>query len=342
MTELSHLPGVRTVAGTTNVPLTGEVGSGSLWRTDAPGAHGRRPPTSAADQWKAGIQIVTPKYFETMGIPVVRGRDFSSADRFSERDLTDLDAPRPAGVAVINEAMAKRFWPSGDPIGATIVLFDDQTFAAYRTIVGVVRDIRVESVESAAAPAVFLPLAQNPGRGLSLVLRTDVPPEQLVGAVTSRLRAFDSAISVSSVRPLDAVVGGALSRPRFTMLLVSGFAMLALVIAGVGVFGIIAFLVAARTQEIGVRMALGARPASVIWLVLRDGLRSVLLGVAVGSIAAIMVARAMQALLYRLGPVDGVSFVTSAALMLLAAGVAAVMPARRAVGIDPLRSLRSE
>ena len=342
MAELSHIPGVRAVAGTTNIPLTGEVGSGSMWRTDAPGAHGHSPPTSAADQWKAGIQIVTPAYFSAMGIPVVRGRDFSSVDRFSERDLTDLDAPRPAGVAVINEAMAKRFWPSGDPIGATIVLFDDRTFAAYRTIVGVVRDVRVESVESAAAPAVFLPFAQNPGRGLSLVLRADVPPEQLVGAVTSRLRAFDSAISVASVQPLDAVVGGALSRPRFTMLLAGGFAMLALVIAGIGVFGIVAFLVTGRTQEIGIRMALGARPANVLWLVLRDGLRSVLLGVVVGSVGAIGVARAMQALLYGLPPVDVVSFGTSAALMLLASGVAAVIPARRAVGIDPLRSLRSE
>ncbi|MGQ0643353.1 MAG: ABC transporter permease [Gemmatimonadaceae bacterium] len=132
-------------------------------RTDAPGAHGRRPPASAADQWTAGIQIVTPKYFMTMGIPIGRGRDFDDSDRFSEQQFTDSTIPRPSGVAIINEAMAKRFWPDGNPLGAMIFLQDDGTFAAFRTTVGVVRDARAESVAAPATPSVFLPFAQHPG-----------------------------------------------------------------------------------------------------------------------------------------------------------------------------------
>ncbi|HUQ80645.1 MAG TPA: ABC transporter permease [Gemmatimonadaceae bacterium] len=342
MTALGRIPGVRSVAGTTNVPLTGDLGAGSMWRADAPGAHGRQPPTSAADQWKGAIQIVTPSYFGTMGIPVVRGRDFTPADRFERDVLVNLQAPRPPGVAIINEAMAKRFWPDRDPLGSTIVVFDDLSFASSRTIVGVVRDVRAELVQSPASPSIFLPLAQHPGRGLSLVLRTDLPPDQLTATVTNRLRAFDSAISVTSVSSLDAVVDSSLSKPRFTLMLVAGFAVLALAIAGIGVFGIVAFLVARRTQEIGIRVALGAQRGSVLWLVVREGLRPVVSGVAVGCLGGIAVARAMRAVLYGLAPLDLVSFAAAVALLLAASLLAAAVPARRATSVDPLRSLRSE
>ncbi|HEU4628648.1 MAG TPA: ABC transporter permease [Gemmatimonadaceae bacterium] len=341
LTELGRLPGVRSVAGITTVPLTGEIGSGSLWRTDAPGAHGRRPPTSAADQWTAAIQVVTPGYFATMGIPVLRGRGFTADDRFTQRQLTEPGAPRPPGVAVVNEAFARRYWPDGDPVGQRVFLFDDQSYAAYRTIVGVVRDARVEAVAAPASPAVFLPFAQHPGRELSLVLRTDLPPARLVAPVTDRLRAF-GAVTVVSVRPLDAVVAGTLARPRFTLLLVASFAALALLIASVGVSGGVGFLVARRTQEIGLRMALGAAPRRVLWLMLREGLRPVLLGLGIGAIGAVAVARAMRVLLYGVPPLDGASFAAAAAILLAAAVVAAVLPARRAAGVDPLRALRSE
>ena len=340
--ELSEVPGVRSVGGTSTVPLTGEIGSGSLWRTDAPGAQGRRPPASAADQWKAEIQLVTPGYFETLGIPLLRGRGLTTGDRFRAEELTDPDRPRPVGVAVINEAMARRYWPNADPLGATIFLFDDQTFAAYRTIVGVAADARTTSVDSAAAPTVFLPFAQNSGRSLSLVVRTSTSPNRLVGPVTDRLRAFDPAISISSVRPFDDVFDGALSRPRFNTMLVGCFAALALVIAAVGVFGIVGFLVARRTPELGIRVALGAQPGNVLRLVLTQGLRPVLLGGLAGVVGAIGVASAMRALLYDLAPLDWVSFAASGALLLVASIVAAAVPARRAAGVDPLRSLRSE
>jgi predicted permease len=340
--HVGALPGVQSAAGTTNVPLTGEMGAGSVWRTDAPGASGRQPPTSAADQWKAMVQVVTPGYFDTMGIPLVRGRGFTASDRFADQHIADLDGERPAGVAVINEAMARRYWRDADPLGATVVEISDRSFAAHRTIVGIVRDVRAESVDSAASPTIYLPFAQHPGRALSLVWRSNLPPALQVSTMTHALRQFDQAIFVSAVRSLDEVVGGAMTRPRFAMLLVGSFAALALVIAAVGVFGVVGFLVTRRTQEIGVRVALGARPASVVRLVMAEGLRPVVLGVVAGGVAAFVVARLMRALLYALAPGDAVSFAIAAAVLLGASVVAALLPARRAASADPLRALRAE
>ena len=340
--ELGQIPGVRAIAGTSKVPLTGEVGTGSMWRSDAPGAHDTTPPTSAADQWKASIQLVTPRYFETMGVPVMRGRAFTQGDRFTEDELSNDDPSRPPGVAIINEAMARRYWPGSDPLGTTIFLLDDKAFAAYRTVVGIVGDVRATAVDSAAGPTVFLPYAQNPGQSLSLVLRSDLRPGQLAGPVRSRLRALDPAITITNVRPFDEVFGGAVSRPRFTMFLAGGFATLALMIAGVGVFGIVGFLVARRTQELGIRVALGARPSDVLGLVLVEGLRPVLSGLLAGVVGAIAVAGAMRALLYGIAPLDAVSFIAAAALLATASLVAAAIPARRAAGVDPVRSLRSD
>jgi hypothetical protein len=277
-----------------------------------------------------------------MGIPLVRGRAFTPADRFGEDVLTSDSLPRPPGVAIINEAMARRYWPGADPLGTAIFLPDDEPFAAYRTVVGVVGDVRAEAVDAAAAPTVFLPYAQNPGQSLSLVLRSDLPPGRLVGPVRRRLRAIDSAITIANIRPFDDVVGGAVSRPRFTMLLAGGFATLALGIAGVGVSGIVGFLVARRTQELGIRVALGARPADVVQLVLAEGLRPVLLGMLAGAAGAVAAAGAMRALLYAIAPLDGVSFSAAALLLGAASLAAAAMPARRAARADALRSLRSE
>ena len=340
--DLSEVPGVRSVGGTSKVPFTGEFGAGSMWSTNAPGAQGTRPPTSAADQWKAEIQLVTPRFFETVGIPLKRGRAFTAADRFDPETFTNPDLPRPPGVVIINEAMARRYWPNGNALGATIVIFDDLTFAAYRTVVGIVGDARVVSVDSGAPPTVFLPFAQNPGRNMSLMVRASLPPDQLVVPLTARLRAFDPAISISSVQPLEHLYGGSLSRPRFNTMLVGSFAVLAIAIAGVGVFGIVGFLVARRTQELGIRIALGARPGNVVRLVLVDGLRPVASGVIVGMIGAVLVARAMQTLLYGLGPLDPASFAAASGILVVASIVAAAVPVRRAVGVDPLRSLRSE
>jgi len=235
-----------------------------------------------------------------------------------------------------------RYYADENPIGKTIFLFDDQTFAAYRTIVGVARDVRAESVAEPPAPTVFLPYAEHPGGQLSIVLRSALDPASLVTSVKQRLRSVDSLITVTSVRPLDAIVGVSLSRPRFTMLLAGVFAILALALAMIGVFGSVSFFVTSRTHEIGIRLALGARATAVCRLVVADGLRPVVIGLAAGSALAAGGARAMEALLYEVGPFDPLSFAIGAAVLIIAATAAALIPASRAVGIDPLRSLRSD
>jgi putative ABC transport system permease protein len=174
------------------------------------------------------------------------------------------------------------------------------------------------------------------------VWQSNASPEQAARTMADALRRFDRAIFVSAVRSLDDVVGGAMTRPRFAMLLVGAFALLALVIAAVGVFGVVGYLVARRTQEIGVRVALGARPASVVRLVMAEGLRPVLVGLVVGGVAAAGVTRSMRALLYGAAPDDPSSFAAAAAVLLGAALVAALVPARRAATVDPLRALRDQ
>jgi putative ABC transport system permease protein len=342
VSEVSRLPGVSAVGVTTLLPLTGDAHSGSMWRTDAPGAHGRRPPTSAADQWKAAFQAVTPGYFRALNIPVLRGRPFDDLDRFTQDQLTNPLVPKPAGVAIINEAMAARYFRGQEPIGKTIFLFDDQTFAAYRTIVGIVRNVRSESVDKAPAPTVFIPFSQNPGIGGSLVLSSSLPASRVVPAVMRTLKAVDPAITIASVRPLQSAVSESLSPRRFLMLLVGGLAVLALLVSSVGVFGMVGYVVSSRTQEIGIRIALGARASQVLRLVIADALRPVGAGLAVGAVAAVGVGRAIQSLLYATSPLDVVSLAGAAAALVVTAAFATVLPARRALGVDPIQSLRNE
>jgi putative ABC transport system permease protein len=340
MAELARLPGVQAVAGITEVPLTGEIGSGRVWRTDAPGASGSRPPDSAEDQWDAAVQVVTPGYVETMGIPVVRGRALDAGDRFTLEQLAAAEGPRPVGVALINEAMAKRYWPGRDPIGQTIVEFDDRSFASHRTIVGVVGNVRATAVSSPPEPAVYFPFAQSPGRALSLVVRTSLPPGRMAGTIASSLRAFDPELTIRRVRPLEAVVDESLARERFTLALVAVFAALGLVIAAVGVFGVVGYVVARRTGEIGIRVALGASRAHVLRTVLAEGLTPVVLGVLAGVAGGVAVAQGMRVMLYGLEPLDAASFALAAALLVGAAVAAALVPALRAAAVDPLRALR--
>jgi predicted permease len=340
--DLARLPGVVEVGGTTNIPLVSDPASGSLWRTDAPGAHGRKPPTSAADQWKAAIHSVTPRYFSTMGVPVMRGRAFAADDRFTDEELTNPPIPRPVGVAIVNQAMATRFFPNEDPLGKQIFLFDDQTFAAYRTIVGVVRDVRSESVNAPPSPTVYLPYAQHPGNQLSFVIRSASQPSTLTPSIITVVHAFDRRATIRSVRTIDEIVGSSLAVPRFAMLLAGSFGALSLAVSAIGVFGIVGYLVTARTQEIGIRLALGARAPDVLRLVFTEGLKPVATGVAAGGIGSLIVARAIRGMLYGVSPFDPTSFVIAAALLLIAAVAAAALPAGRAIRVDPLRSLRGD
>jgi putative ABC transport system permease protein len=327
----------------TDPPLTGDAFTATMWPTDAPGASGIKPPASARDQWKAQLSIVSPEYFAAMNIPLMRGRQFTDADRFTEQELTNPDVPKPQGVAIINHAMVMRYFGGQDPIGTALVLFDDQTYSASRVIVGVVADVRAHSLADTAEPAIFLPHAQHPGVFRpSLAVRSALPPGTLAAAVRDRLRTYDPQLLVLRIRTMNEVVSGALSRQRFNLLLLVSFAVVALGLAAIGIYGVVAFLVTQRTREIGIRMALGARAADVVRLVLREGMAPVVLGGAAGMIASLAATRAIRSMLFGVTSLDPISFAAAPILLATVALLACYLPARRATRVDPLAALREE
>lgn len=339
---VSSVPGVQAAGLMTDVPLTGEPFSGSVWRADAPGASGLHPPASLRDRWQADLSVVTAGYFPSLGIPFVRGRNFVDADRLTDEQLNDPQVPR-SGVAVINSAFASRYLGNEDPIGRTLVLSEDQTFGWSRRIVGVVADVRGRKVTEAARPAVFVPHAQHPDVFRpSIAVRSALPPDAIVGAIRERLRAFDPQLVVTRTRPMGEIISSALARPRFNLLLFGGFALLALSLAAVGIYGVVSYLVTQRTREIGIRMALGARAADVLRLVLWEGMAPVILGGIAGMLLTVVATRAIRRMLFGVSPLDALSFTTAPAILAVVALLACYLPARRATRVDPLVALRDE
>jgi putative ABC transport system permease protein len=339
---VSAIPGVDGVGLISGVPLTGAPFSGTVWRADAPGASGLTAPTAVHDRWRADLNIVSPGFFRVMAVPVVRGRHFTGSDRLTDAQLGDARLPR-SGVLIVNNVFASRYFPGQDPIGRTLVVYDDQEFGWLRTIVGVVGDIRDHAIAESASPAVYIPHAQHPDIFVpSLLVRSTLPPDALATVIRERIVAYDPALLVQRIRPMGDVVSGALSRPRFNLVLLSAFALVALALSAVGIYGVLAYLVTQRTREIGIRMALGARAADVLRLVLREGMAPVVLGAGVGVVAAVGATRALRSMLYGVTPLDPVSFAAAPALLAAVALLACYLPARRAASVDPLVALREE
>jgi putative ABC transport system permease protein len=342
LAAVATVPGVEAVGLISVIPLTGDLFSGSVWRADAPGASGLTPPTDPRDRWTADLGIVTPGYFTAMGIPVVRGRNFAESDRLTDDQLNDHQALR-SGVAVINRAFASRYFPGVDPIGRTLILQDDQDFGWSRSIVGVVGDIRGRAISEAPLPAVFIPHAQHPDVFVpSLIVRSNLPAQAITEAIRQRILTYDPQLLVQRIRPMHDIVSGALSRPRFNLVLLCSFAIVALALSAVGIYGVLAYLVAQRTREIGIRMALGARAADVVRLMLREGMGPVVSGTAVGMGAAVVVTRGIRTLLFGVTPLDSVSFLSAPAVLTAVALLACYVPARRATRVDPIVALREE
>ena len=339
---VAGIPGVEAVGLVSDVPLTGKPYSGTVWRTDAPGAAGLTPPAETRDRWQADLSVVTPGYFTALGVPLLRGRNFTDSDRWTDDQLNGSTAPA-GGAVIVNSAFASRYFGGENPVGRDLVLYDDQTFGWLRTIVGVVADVRGHEVAKAAAPAVFVPHAQHPDVFLpSLIVRTSLPPNAVASAVRDRIAAYDPQLLVQRIRPMDDVVSGALTRPRFNLLLVGSFAVLGLLLAAVGIYGVVSFLVAQRTREIGIRMALGAQAADVRRLVITEGMVPVLAGSAAGLVAGLVATRAIRGLLFGVTPLDPLSLGAAPAILVVIALLACYLPARRATRVDPLVALREE
>jgi putative ABC transport system permease protein len=279
-----------------------------------------------------------PNYFATMRIPLRKGREFSEHD--------NLNAPR---VAIINETLAKSAWPNEDPIGKRITL--DTTHPLWLTIVGVTRDVKQSNWTGPLDNEVYIPFlqdaeflnGQHPWRAyVSIVIRTDTDAEALVPSIQQTIWSIDRDMPVSRLQTMRHAIGNALWQSRFNLMLISIFSAIAMILTVVGIYGVMAYDVAQRTQEIGIRMALGAERSGIVRLVFSQSLRVVLAGVIVGVVAALGLARLMTTMIYQVQPADPRTYVGVTALVLCVAACSALLPVRRATRVDPIIALRYE
>jgi putative ABC transport system permease protein len=315
--QLETVPGVKSASVSASGPLqTGFTNSFVIVGREA----------EAENQPEIYVRSASPSYFATAGVRLLRGRMLADND--------DPDAPP---VLLINEAGAKRFFPKSDPIGQHI-----RFWGTSREIVGIVADEKFAGLSSETPPAVYPPLWQVPMTSVSLLVRTARDPAATVGEIRREMRALDPEIALYDVGTMGEALSRSIGRERFTMLLLGSFGALALVLAVVGVHGILSYAVEQRKREMGIRMALGAQRSSVLGIVVREGMLLALAGISLGLLGALAATRLLGALLFGVGPTDAATFALVAAVILLAAALASFLPARAATAIDPATSLRAE
>jgi len=324
LARVGALPGVRSAAGVTFLPLAGPGIGTSFWRTDQPTPGPGQAPS-------ADVTPITPGYFRTMGIPHVTGRDFTALDRG--------DSPP---VAIVNETMVRRHLTDGNPIGKRLHVNAGFIERIDYEIVGVVGDVKLAALDRDIRPTVYLPYTQLAIPLMTLIVRTEMDPLSLAPGVGAAVHALDRELPLADVRTMQDVVDATLARPRTLTVLLAAFAVMALLLAAVGVYGVMAYSVAQRTQEIGVRMALGATPRSVFDLVLTQAVRLVGIGVMTGLIVAAALTRLLAALLYETTPLDPATFIVTTVLLTVVAMVACYVPARRGTRIAPVQALRAD
>jgi putative ABC transport system permease protein len=325
--RLRALPGVRGTSAVMGLPLTGVDFVISF---DVAG----RPPVAPEDRPAMQVRVAMSDYFASVGIPLKRGRVF-----------TDDDKVGTTPVVLITESAARQYFPGEDPIGKTIKLGWRRGAGkpqAGGEVVGIVGDVKDAGLNEANPPQIFLPFRQWPVSFMSLVMKTSVPPLSLSDAARAQVAAVDPNLPVSNISTLDAVVAKSISQQRFYMLLLAIFAAVALVLAAIGIFGVLSYAVSQRTREIGIRMALGAREGSVIRLIVVHAMILVVCGVAAGTIAALFVTQTMTKMLFSVTPTDPATFLTVAGLLSAVALLASYLPARRATHVDPVIALRAE
>jgi putative ABC transport system permease protein len=323
MEQIRAVPGVVSVGTTTTVPLTG---GGSTQPFTVEG----RPAGTIAEQPMAQTRYISPDYFRAIGIPLRQGRVFSDYDR-------DNSVP----VVIISEAMARRFWPGENPIGKRLTpSFHSEQGA--REIVGIVGDVKSSGLEVDSAAMMYLPFRQSPRPFLSFVVRTASNPERLIQPVSRAIYSIDKEQALTDVQTMDQVLIASLSGRRFNMTLLLTFAGVALLLAAVGVYGVMNYTVTLRRRELGIRMALGAEARDVLRLVLGQGLTLTLIGVGTGLISAYALTRLMASLLYGVTATDYLTFGSVSAVLIAVGLAASYMPARRATKVNPTIALRAE
>jgi len=329
--RVRSLPGVQSAGLIDSLPLSDD---GSHQPISIEG----HPAAAMADLPEVEVRLATPGYMSAMHIPLLSGRD-----------IDDSDAAGRAGAVLISESMAKSFWPNENPIGKrlTLYFFPELT----RVVVGVVADVKLTAMnETLPQPTLYYALAQlSPARGedwnsfgMNLAVRTNAAPLSVAPAITGAIREIDSEVPLLNIRTMDDSVSASLSQARFTMLLLGAFAGLALLLAVMGIYSVMNYSVSRRTNEIGIRVALGASRGNVLRLIVRQALLLALLGSVIGIIGALALSRLMASQLYGVRPTDPMTFVTVAALLMIVSLAASYIPARRAMRVDPMTALRYE
>jgi putative ABC transport system permease protein len=320
--RVEQLSGVQSAAVVTDIPLSGDI--------DAEGfsIEGRQDP--APDRklsWN--VNIVGPGYLRTLGIPLLKGRDFTERDSAS----TPL-------VALINQSLARKYWPSQDPIGARISS-DKKTWA---TIRGVVGDVRQGGLGAEPVPEVYLSYLQDPFAWpyLTMLVHTSVDPMKLVASIQSAIWSVEKDLPITSIKTMEQIRSHSIAQPRLTALLLSVFAALALILAAVGIYGVMAYSVTQRTHEMGLRMALGARASDVLALVVGQGMLLAGAGIVLGLAGAFAMTRVLEKFLWGVRPTDTFTFIVVSLLLVAVALLASYLPARRATRVDPMVALRYE
>jgi putative ABC transport system permease protein len=320
--RLDQLPGVQAAAVATNVPLTDSSDALAISIEGRPDPEPKQKPI-------VNFNVVGPGYLRTMGVPLLAGRDFTARDT----EATPM-------VALINQAMARKLWPNGNPIGARISA-DGKNWAS---IEGVVGDVRQQGLKSEPQPEVYLSYLQDPFAWpyLSLLVRTSFDPMKLVSSIQGVIWSVDKDLPIASVSTMEQIRSGSIAQPRITALLLMVFASLALALATVGIYGVMAYAVTQRTHEMGLRMALGARVADVLKLVVGEGMILAAGGMALGLAGAFALTRVLTKLLWGVRPTDPATFIAVSLLLVGVALLASYLPARRATKVDPMVALRYE
>ena len=336
LSRVRALPGVTSAAASEYVPFTGPDGRTGFYIEG-------RPAPERGDQQQVSYRGITPDYFTVMGIPLAAGRHFTNDDRANGNR-----------VAIINETLARTYWPGENPIGRRLAL-DLETLRFFpdrapernipggmREIVGVVKDIRSSSLQSQPVPEMYTPHTQRSVTDMTLVARTDGDPLALAAPMRELIRSIDPAQPVGHIETVSNLVASSIAQPRANSVLLSAFAAVALALATIGVFGLLAYDVAQRTSELGIRLALGGQPRDLRSLILKNGLRLVAAGLVLGTPAAIAAGTWLSSVLFQVSPADPLTLVGSAGILVVVSLIACGIPARRATRIDPMVALRTE
>jgi putative ABC transport system permease protein len=322
--RIEALPGAESVGAINDLPLSGNQSITRIVIEGQPAVEEGKEPVV---DWRQ----ISPNYFKTMGIPLIIGRDFTSQD--------DRSVPP---VAIINQSLAQKHWPDQNPIGKRFKFASTAPNNPWITVIGLVGDIRHLGLNESEGPALYISYLRSPRSGMFITVRSNLDRANLTAAIQKEIWAMDIDQPIASIKTMDQFLSKSTSEPRFYSVLLGIFAVLALVIAAVGIYGVMSYTVAQRTHEIGIRMALGAQPGDVLRLILGKSLALVIIGVIIGVAAASVITRILAGFLFGITPTDPITFATISLILSFVALIASYLPARRATKVDPIVALRYE